>query len=264
MHSEEGLGKLVERLVGWNVYVCLNPARPHGIKPRSRDVYEFRQLLVDLDPILDGFAIWDAEQEAMSELIRLGVRPRGCAHVYSGRGVQLWVQFETQTFNDDIQRSALEQRCAAFLRAIKLSASCGVRVDPCTSDLPRLARLPGSVNQSTGQLARIKSKPGCRNKMELLWQQQVILPPERKRVCSDLTNLFPVLPHLTWRATEFLKLGVGEPGRHAACVAAARSLRDTGVPVHLATEWLNEGAGKCSPQLGEEDVKRIVEDTWRG
>lgn len=268
IRSAAALGRMVEVMEGWNLYVCLNPARPWGIKPRSRDVFEYRQLLIDLDPIDAAPDPKRATYNAMRTLDEMFHNP-AWVHLDSGRGEQLWLQFEPCPILSPVEGENIERHAAALLRLVArgLEPIHGCRVDPCTSDLGRIARLPGSVNQKTGRLARII--PQYLNNRDplgigALLDVEAPAPPERQRQvrCKDLTNLFALLPHLTWRATEFLKLGVGEPGRHAACVAAARSLKELGVSRMQAEAWLFDGAERCRPQLDEQDVVRIMRDTW--
>lgn len=259
LRSAQSLGRAVQNMPGWNWYVGMNPARPHGIKARRQDVLAFEKLLVDIDPVTCDLAPHAAAEDVVLALWRLGLPTGAITVLDSGRGLHLWLHFEHRGIASQEEAVDIERRCNALLRHLSaaLPPEHGCRIDTCTSDLPRVARLPGSVNQGTGRPARVLSLGGGRAPRSVLQSFVPAAPPERQRP-SDVGNLAAVLPHLSWRATQFLKLGVEQGGRHAAAVAAARSLREAGVPHERALAWMLEGAQRALPALPVSEVTIIT------
>jgi len=65
------------------------------------------------------------------------------------------------------------------------------------------------------------------------------------------------MPALTRRAADFVLFGADEGERHAACYAAAVSLREAGATPDVAWDALLRGAAKCG--LDDDDVLKV----WR-
>lgn len=118
---------------GFNLYFCGNPVREGTTgKPKAADIIEGRVLCVDLDP--KGDKDLGAERDRISGLLK------DLQHmlVFSGRGYQFWVRTNPTMTTED--------------RRDFLGSLGGV---DATHNLDRLMRLPGSVNQKTGELAEI-------------------------------------------------------------------------------------------------------------
>jgi hypothetical protein len=138
---------------------------------------------------------------------------------------------------------------SGYLRALKDCSeqwAPGWIVDTTCSDLARVVRCPGSVNQKTGRRAvveRVANGPGLDVSVLLRYNQapisQEIVKP------FETANLLGILPHLNVRARTFILEGAASPGRHSACFATAKNLNELGVPRDRTFEWLLIGAGRC-------------------
>jgi hypothetical protein len=295
----DGLG----RLIAWSgrqkidLYLGLNPARPCGVKARSRDILFTRYFFIDLDPIGEPTEA-EAKDAAAVVLAARGVEGlegiEGAAVVYSGRGVQFFLTLYedgTNSLGHAVPRSVWATEAAisralrdlgARISPLRTHATChgdgvgggipsqsgGVqhttgpklstwRIDPAVSDAARIIRCPGSINTKTGRQAKV-------------WQPEVgtlkgPLPEveaqahQAKAIDKELTNLRDMLPHLTLTARNYLLRGVREPGRHAAAVATARNLhRELALPPERVEEMVVKAAEHQRPPLSESDARRIV------
>ena len=233
----------------WDLYLNANPTRPGaGIKARREDVTAWRYLVVDLDPV-DG-----SPAAPPSDYLLCGAR------IFSGRGYQFWVPvIDGHKFYIDHK---LERGMSGYLRT--LPAPPGYIVDTSCSDLARVVRCPGSINQRTGARAAVDRLPDSSKLYAetILACGQFVPEPVVVKVNVDLTSLLDVLPHLTIAARRFLLDGSESPGRHTACFAACKSLQEVGVERDTALSWLDTGSGRCRPPLPYADVQRIVRQVY--
>jgi hypothetical protein len=240
--------------LGWNLYLNANATLPTSkIKLSRSDVIRWRYLVVDLDPVADSPV---APPESY---LPEGVR------VFSGRGYQFWVPIRLPIvasfgITDSPAGAPLRASCGAFDTAVALLYERGMSgylhtlappdgylVDTTCSDLARVVRCPGSINQKTGMRATIERFPDIGKP---LYAQAVMdcaryVPEPPAAVCTELTSLNAALPHLNVRTRTFILNGAGFPGRHTACFAAAKNLHELGIIRDRAYEWLLIGAGKC-------------------
>jgi hypothetical protein len=135
---------------GYDVYFAVNPLKqPMSKKAGKADVASARWLWVDLDPLKD--AELDAERQEMLALLT-DRRPEGLPEptwiIDSGRGYWgFWGLKETQPVDGQGPQT---KNVESYGRGIE-KAFPG-RADHCR-DIDRIARLPGTVNQKTGQRA---------------------------------------------------------------------------------------------------------------
>ena len=262
--------------LGWNLYLGLNPSkpRPGTIKLNREDITHWRFVVVDLDPVGTPLAPPSGYKEAHH-------------HIFSGRGHQLWVPLaETVPLSEkvvDLELS-IERAMGAYLRRLQDEDwHAGWAVDTTCSDLARVVRCPGSVNQKTGKRSEIIStirerehfySEGSRIWRELTLTAKRVLDftppaPESAVRAKNPSNLLAVLPHLTIRARAFILRGAESPGRHTACYAACLSLKEAGVPEPNALEWLCWGADRCWDEAGmtrpleHSFVRRVVREAYR-
>jgi hypothetical protein len=239
---------------GHNLYVHLNPsvARQFSPKANASDVTHFTNLLVDIDPLsadAEPRKALDAATTALETL--LPGSTEASSVVYSGRGFQIWVHFAGQDLRGNQELRHSVHRATSALLGMVDCGTFGCRVDTSCSDLSRVARLPGSVNQKTGQLASYLREDYTR----LLDIGSLLVFDSGPPVRTDAPKLPPgspvgfVLPHLTLKAATFLTEGVDSPGRHASAYAAAASLREAGIELETAAEWVVRGGKRCDPPL---------------
>jgi hypothetical protein len=155
--SLEEAARFAQEHGGRDTYFGLNPISPAAKPPRGRardeDVASVRVLLVDLDPK-------DASPEARQAARELAcdVRAEFLAAtgtwpvvVDSGRGVQLHVRHDPLALEDErlvLRPRLLDALAARFDRPL-------AHVDTACANPSRLARLPGTTNTRTGEVARL-------------------------------------------------------------------------------------------------------------
>ncbi len=146
----------------WNLYITLNPSRPDArsrMRPRARDISHLQAILIDLDPISPNAQPMRAATTVAGTLHAHGVPIDCITFVDSGRGAQLWLMHPV-TPVADIPHCA--ERVASLVRWAANAFPAGIygcAVDTSCSDLARLARLPGSINQKTGAPAALLTTP---------------------------------------------------------------------------------------------------------
>jgi hypothetical protein len=162
-----------------------------------------------------------------------------------------------------------------YLRALKdcsESWAPGWIVDTTCSDLARVVRCPGSVNQKTGRRAvveHVAAGPGI--DVSVLMRYNTTAVEYTPQAPAETSNLLSILPHLNVRARTFILEGAASPGRHSACYATCKNLQELGVPRERAFEWLIMGARRCweavkieweGRSLPQSEVERIVKQVY--
>lgn len=248
-------GAALERLVEaanigkHNLYISLNPTRPCGIKARVEDVEDIEYILIDVDPIdsdgqiqFPGIALHDLFDEVYAVL---GSAPG--VYLDSGRGVQLWLRVRNNI--QGVEKKSVEQSVSKLLRSINgrwqnRQSSC---IDPSTSDLSRVARMPESVNWKTGRTSRISWIE--RGTIDLSQVLDMFPPDPIEVTCQanvNFKNLSDLLPHLNTTARTFIRRGQQSPGRHKAAFAAAKNLMELGLPAPETLGFVMQGAELCT------------------
>jgi hypothetical protein len=278
LYSAERLVRAANQLCtrGFDFYVGLNPARLRGKKARRSDCFEFRQLLLDIDPVAEEYDAQAALEQALVIASDVYVDAGGHGNVGdsatiidSGRGMQAWLQFDPIRLEDDAHRIAVEASCAEFLRRISqaLGTSHGCRVDTRTSDLPRIARCPESTNSKTLRHASVIHEHLWRlGRLDRLHGLEQVVRPLACPVlyeAGQVRGLKRVLPCIHPLAQDFLCYGTSEPGRHAAAYHTAAELVKVGVPEDVALLWVANGLDLCWPRLPRTEANRIVRNAYR-
>lgn len=270
--SAEGLARVTWNLRDYNMYVQLNPTtRKQGVRCAAMDIEAWSFFVIDVDPISMPHKPLEASAFFDEQLRKLAWDERGMmigtpAIIDSGRGIQLWYRLNDERFYDDEDKRLMARLAQGHTlkQLAALGPVAGCTVDTSCSDLPRVMRMPGSVNQKTGRQAIILDKGEATP-----WLSEFLLdrtPPLPKIVPLGIAGVVPwqkLLPHLTAKAYTFITSGVDEPGRHAACVAAAASLRDYGLDMDAAKQPLLWGASKCNPPLLATEVEPILQSVWK-
>lgn len=167
---ELGLAWLASQPEG-DRYLGLNPIKPGATIPRLKrpgdaDVLELRCLLVEVDPgdrpspetrdVQDPSNVAATKRRAAREVaeeIAACLPPEWhVTRVDSGRGQQIWLRHEP------IACSGLEAEARAELLrvlAARFSRPGLAHVDVAVANPSRLARLPGTRNSKTGEIARL-------------------------------------------------------------------------------------------------------------
>lgn len=250
--------------VDGNVYVHINSIAGNATKGSAQDVMEWKNVLVDIDPVRADAQPWKA---ANAILFNGHYELSNYSVIDSGRGYQLWLRIADADIRSDDDRRRFEASTAMFLRSLQPMADpYGCVVDTSCSDLSRVARVPGNFNPKTGKVcALVQAAETSMPASTFLHNHPAILPTSRatRAEFTGSWNLARAVPHLTTKGAEFVVSGVRAPGRHAAAFAAAASLAEAGVPEELARLWVLRGAKLCTPMLTEASANRAFDNAWR-
>jgi hypothetical protein len=257
---------LLDELSSFNLYLHLNPSTGNHIRPRSGEVLGWQAILIDLDPPErepfhdEILRVHEGITRAVIDLFGIFVQP---ALVDTGRGAHWWITFPTVTPPPTWAPAGMR----GFLRALvkhPAIAPWADLVDFSNTDLPRLARAPGSINHRNGRVARTLLTGFPRAAVVPRLEQFVPVQKETARkIPLDASDWAAYLPRVTWGAANYLTLGAENGGRHDGACKAAYSLRREGCPEREVIKALFWGNSISSDPLDEFEVHRIVETTRR-
>ena len=266
--------------LGWNLYLNANPVN-HGRSVRKAargDIVAWRYVVVDLDPDVEALVPPNLPcGDPMASCVGPAMLLRHANCIFSGRGYQYWLPLEPPIGFGDFAEEYIERLMQGYLHALTETVdewAPGWIVDTSCSDLARVVRCPGSVNQKTGKRSEVLElkQPGYGVAWHAFEQYEVpAYTAPAAPILKDSADLLTVLPHLNINARRFILEGVSSPGRHRACYATCKTLHELGVPAGRALEWLLIGAGKsyeCAPHIRPKpldipEVQRIVERVYQ-
>ena len=256
---------------GWDAYIQPNPSNGKKKRSSAKDITHYRWFTMDIDPTSQPTPTATFEMNVPAPLVG---KQTTCIYVKTGRGIQLWWRAMQLEIPNDRQREALRYANACMLKETFLDDPRW-KVD-FLPDLPRLVRMPQTINSKTGQLAEVVGWPMegaeyLRPDKMMEWAGDPPPPPEPVTLVNDKWQ--NALPHLSLTAKTFIMEGVDSkdtdsPGRHHSAVAAARSLRDANLPYDCALVAVLRGARRCCPALDEDnsfttyEVMRIVSQAY--
>ena len=267
--SATALARIICSHPDWNLYIQLNPARSRSkLRPAACDVSHIQAVLVDIDPVERDASMFGAAAAVLQDCCEIGlerrfliVDSRSIAVIDSGRGVQLWFLIDPI---EATPANAGRVRATVKIIADRFGSFSGCRIDTSCSDLARLARLPGSINQKTGHQAQILVPA---TPMPATWLENIepLMPPVTSHP-RDLAGktIVSVLAHISDSAADFLQHGISEPGRHARCFHTMKSLQEAGVKRESALRLCLLGASLSSPALELGEVTRIHNQVYGG
>lgn len=274
------LRRFVKSSEGKNVYVSPNPTcSTVGSRHSTADVTHWSFFLVDIDPMKDAvepnplnaleFALiyltswWGidfTESSPMRPLI-----------IDSGRGAQAWIRLGLNDLDDGpINRKQARKAMGYWLT--RLNSSLGqnseCQVDTSTSDLPRLMRCPGTINQKTGRESRIINMgpllyEGLAQKMVDETPPNIFVEPEVQDTVPGKTWQ-DAYQELTRTAQEYLLKGMEEGGRHKAVFSTAKKLSEVGVSMDEARKGIrraNKLRGK-QHQLPKSEIENALKQAY--
>lgn len=256
---------------GYNSYWGINPTHKRiGTRCSSLDILAWCFFPLDIDPVAPCYDaptfLERAEIALLDELPKLD--PRCRLLISSGRGLQALYPVTPLIFDDSGIRTRLSRALNHLLNRLStaLGTIAGCQLDPSCSDLPRVMRLPFTLNQKTGRRANI-----------LKTTYDVALPDPR--AILDLHDAHPgsvtaqrldpqdhwinYIPHMTAAGRRFLQEGSASPGRHRAATAAMLSLLELGADEPQVLSALRVGAVLCEPPLPHRDIENMVERRFR-
>ena len=274
---------------GFNVYIQMNPTRrTGGTRSAAKDITHWSWLLLDIDPVEEcpnPALAMDQFVERME--LHLGVMLHPTI-VYSGRGIQAWVRLEDILFDDfdsavpadgiyflggdpkspvSVSRRVARLATGNALRVVakEVGEVAGCRLDTSCSDLPRVMRMPGTINQKTGArafVARVGDfNPGVSQAMVKYTPPEAFVvrefdPIEGGRKWQDVVSA------LTLRAANFIRYGTEEPGRHVTVYATLKSLLDHGVLEDEARKAVRWGNNATIPPLRDDELEPIIKQVY--
>lgn len=291
--NPETLERLTEWATGsgYNCYVQVNPtyAAWPG-RARTDTITHWSWFLVDLDPTGPDPDLDGAEDFVMGFLSNyLGIIHLHAVVIDSGRGRQLWFPLDTTPTDKlvplrteplprhpdaaDIlsntrmvpMREAAPRAMAYWLGVLRDRMPIGldITVDTSVSDLPRVMRLPFTINQKTGRRGSILSTQprqnvGLADKLlhyapYRLWKERAVVPIGGGTWPAYLSSM-------TVGGRKFVTEGQqGEGGRHRAASAAMLSLLELGCPLDEVKAAIRFGGQLCQPVLPPSETDPMVE-----
>ena len=274
-----------------NVYVAPNPTMSTtGARHAAADVTHWSYLLLDMDPVEEEYEPLKGLEEALLWLGEWGGRDfskRRPLIIHSGRGAQAWVRLAdihlyenvVGMTDDKVQqdgvnlvttRKTARKTMGHWLKKIseKLGTIHGCRLDSCTSDLPRVMRMPGTRNIKTGIEARIlePSREVFDGLAELLvtgTPDTVFAEPEPGEVPPG-TKWQTVYSKLTQKAKKYLTEGREAPGRHETAWHTATKLKECGIERAQARAAIGYANTICGPEhaMSDKELDHVIETSY--
>ena len=257
-----------------NLYVAPNPTTSRSaFRHTAMEVTHWSYFLIDIDPVEDKSDPQSALEEALlwlGEWVGRDFKRRRPIIIDSGRGYQAWIRLEDVEFDETTTRHVARRVNGYWLKRLdeKLSVAKGCRIDTSVSDLPRVMRCPGTVNQKTGRLARfiVESDEVFTGLASLL----TVGTPQNLLIEVPPTPVVPgrswqkVFGHLTVMAQNYLLHGQVEPGRHKVVWHTAKKLREVGCTVEETRKALaraNRLRGEDN-ELSGEDIEHALKTAY--
>lgn len=296
------LERFVDSCKDFNIYVAPNPTcRTTGVRHTASDVTHWSWVFFDIDPVC---TCWRDDEDELHECITcqgaadpnaamdhaldifgdlmyenfLSVPP---LRIDSGRGIQCWIRVDdiplVETAEEYAaatgyvyQRKTARKAMGYWLGKVAdmMGTSHGCRLDTSVSDLPRVMRLPGTVNQKTGRETKILI-PSRAVYTALAWRMVLDTPPtvfyeEPARVLPTSTPWQTVFSQLTLKAQNYLMYGKDPPNRHETMWHTMVKLNECGIgreQAALATGRANALRGK-DYELPAKDVLQVLTQVY--
>lgn len=286
----------------YNSYIQLNPTEKlTGTRCRAEDVSHWSWFVLDIDPVggvpfdtefgtLTPPGLPEVMLEKAESLMKaqFGLSKLHRVLIDSGRGMQAWYPLGPISTNEtihvhteplprdfeleDVHNVTRELRMGDAASRVmsywlgwlsaRLGSYAGCVIDTSVSDLPRVMRLPFTINQKTGRRASIietTSKVNESLARRLLTYAPYKVWKDRPAVDVAGGGWTAYVGHMTRGGRIFLTEGAEEPGRHRAASAAMLSLLDLGCPMEEIKAALRFGGSLCTPVLPASETDPMVE-----
>lgn len=276
VESLSELKRVVEKYSTWNFYIQPNPSiSKAGTRCSAKDVSHWSWFLLDVDPLLNSEnpnpeTVMEEALLWFGEWLGWDFKVNSPLLLDSGRGTQAWFRLEDSILSGDEDRQYISKLQQHWLRKIakQVGTKFECRVDTTTSDLPRIMRCPGSINQKTGKMATIirtcDSLTGIRRRMIDVAPKFTYEPPTERATLPAGLPWQILRPTLTLMAKNFLDYGAEHPGRHKAIHHTAKLLYEKGLDQPEVEKAINSGNKKCRPEpLDSKEIHRIINDVFR-
>jgi hypothetical protein len=260
--SAAEMRKFARSQSGKNCYVAPNPTcSVKGLRHSAVDVTHWSYFLIDIDPVhekvSDPLKAMDTALDWMSHWTGMDLRRTSETPpliIDSGRGIQAWIRLEDWLLMDTLEkgiphpqitRSMARRINGYWLKQLNeyLAMSNGCKVDTSVSDLPRIMRMPGTLNMKTKRTATILI-PSEHVFTGLAWKLQSgcpiesLLDPAPPAGVKRGQKWQKVFTYMTRMAQDYLTRGQQEPGRHKVLWHTAKKLNELGVDIDEARRAL--------------------------
>ncbi|MBI3722713.1 DUF3631 domain-containing protein [bacterium] len=243
---------------GWGRYFCGNPVEPGAVgKVKAKQILAGRVVLFDPDPDA-GTSMEDSPASREVALASadyldstVGSRP---TVIDSGRGAQGWISTDPALPGEE--REWLVDHLAAKFRRE------GIKFDRLTN-LDRLMRCPGTINQKTGRTATIlKVGSGVPVTSEML-RRLGYAPSQPKAPTVSPPGSTPYSQIRGPSPAPAVATGVPQGHKHLTIFREASRLRGLGTTIEEARPVILELAKNCRPPAPEADALAILDDVWK-
>jgi hypothetical protein len=270
-----------------------------GLRHTAADVTHWSYFLIDVDPVHEKCSSPD---KAMDKTLMWLTHWTGQSFsgvntpiiIDSGRGMQAWIRLDDIVLADHdgviklehlsalqakwsgksvFSRSTVRRTMGHWLKKLNeyLALDHGCKVDTSVSDLPRVMRLPGSVNLKTGRTAKLINATeivytGLAETLISLTPPEVFIDPVVPSGLVKGQRWQKVFPHLTRTAQDYLTKGQEEPGRHKVMWHSAKKLEELGVTREEARRALrraNKLRGE-DERLPDDQVEHALDTAYGG
>lgn len=277
--------------MGFNSYIQVNPTnKQEGTRCRAEDISHWCWFLLDIDPVLPYADPMEALAKAESLLkAQFGLTKLSRVIIDSGRGVQAWYPLGPIPTNDvfrahtdplprlfeledvpSVVKEMLVGEAASRAMSYWLGwlnermggTYSGCNIDTSVSDLPRVMRLPFTINQKTGRRSSIlECSSGVNVSLaeKLLTYAPYSLWKSKPILNISFSDWASFIPYMTRGGRIFVTEGSTEPGRHRAAASALLSLLELGCSKNQIKAALYFGGKLCTPVLPDSEIDPMVD-----
>jgi hypothetical protein len=281
------LERFVECFDGkYNLYVALNPTTSTiGKRHGTSDVTHWSFFPVDIDPDTPDAPVAETSRMVINWMrAEFGINGDPII-IDSGRGRQLWYRLSDYPLtHGDSTPAELDSRPwipgARARRAMRYwlsriadavpSSFTSCKIDPTVSDLPRVMRLPGTINLKTRRRGAVLNP--LTTVYDTLGDEMIRKTPEKDLAYEPRGEVLSVsswqqaIPHLTRACRDYLTEGKSEPGRHTAMWHLVKNLKERGVEQEQsedAAHYANMLRG-AEEALSTTEVEKIITQVYGG
>jgi hypothetical protein len=271
VRSDASYLRILNNLPDWDIYVGMNPSTTwRKIKVSDADIAEVIGIVLDIDPLpsagKDFPPLHSTASLALSSIESVLGRLPHCAVISTGRGLQVWLKVQFSIIESPSHRSHWRYAIKQFVQQTSRHFhSPHYTIDTSCTDLSRLVRAIGSINQRTHTRVvpiQFHLYPPIQPDTFLSRYPLPKNPAPPTLPLHPISHWWKIFHLLTDTAQRYLTEGITEPGRHAAAYATAASLRDVGVERPLAERLVTTSASLCSPPLPHHDALRACSNAF--
>lgn len=272
IYSPEMLAEVctLQDAAGRDSYWQINPTnKEDGSRCSTEDITGWSWFPLDVDPAEDGgYAAADKLlARVLTALCGYVNDPVVATIIFSGRGAQALIPVAGGTVGPspiplDEAPTVMSHWLQRLSREVKSERA---HLDTAVSDLPRIMRMPYTINSKTGVRAdlcdeALESSPWLAQRLRELMPEVKFQVPTAEQTETQWPLL---LPRLTAIARRYLTEGVSYPSRHKSAFATLASLIEANATEAACLAALLHGAALCDPQLEPEEVVAMVQRKFR-